>query len=97
MRRQERFGLERYHARKRNEKQLTADMVTLDQLKPGEKGIISNIKPSGLTIKLLEMGLLPGKEVQFSFRAPMGDPIAVQVSGYSLSLRLDEAGLIEMA
>lgn len=91
------MGRENIMSGSAKEKQLRAYMVTLDQLKPGEKGIISNIKPSGLTIKLLEMGLLPGKEVQFSFRAPMGDPIAVQVSGYSLSLRLDEAGLIEMA
>lgn len=72
-------------------------MVTLDQLKPGEKGTISNIKPSSITIKLLEMGLLPGKEVRYNFKAPMGDPISVQISGYSLSLRLDEASLIEIA
>lgn len=78
-------------------KTVEENMVTLDQLKPGEKGIISNIKSSDLTIKLLEMGLLPGKEVEYTFKAPLGDPIAVQVSGYTLSLRLDEAGLIEMA
>lgn len=72
-------------------------MKTLDQLKPGEKGVISNIKSSNLTIKLLEMGLLPGKMVRYNFKAPLGDPISVQVSGYSLSLRLDEAYLIELA
>lgn len=72
-------------------------MKTLDQLKPGEKGVISNIKSSNLTIKLLEMGLLPGKLVRYNFKAPLGDPISVQVSGYSLSLRLDEAYLIELA
>lgn len=72
-------------------------MKTLDQLKPGEKGTISNIKPSNLTIKLLEMGLLPGKVVQHNFKAPFGDPISIQISGYNLSLRLDEAHLIELA
>lgn len=72
-------------------------MRTLDQLKAGEKGTITNIKPSNLTIKLLEMGLLPGKVVQYNFKAPLGDPISVQISGYSLSLRLDEAHLIELA
>lgn len=71
-------------------------MKTLDQLKPGEKGVIANIKSSDLTIKLLEMGLLPGKTVRFNFKAPFGDPVSVQVSGYSLSLRLDEAHLIEL-
>ena len=69
---------------------------TLDQLKPGENAIIANVKSSYLTIKLLEMGLLPGKQVSFSFAAPFGDPIAVQINGYSLSLRRDEASLIEL-
>lgn len=72
-------------------------MMTLDQLKPGETGTIINIKSSSLTIKLLEMGLLPGKEVQYNFAAPLGDPISVQVSGYNLLLRIDEAQLIELA
>lgn len=71
-------------------------MKTLDQLKPGETGTIANIKSSDLTIKLLEMGLLPGKRVRFNFKAPFGDPIAVQIAGCSLSLRLDEAHLIEL-
>lgn len=72
-------------------------MITLDKLKPGEKGTIINIKSSSLTIKLMEMGLLPGKTVIYNFKAPLGDPISVQISGYSLSLRIDEAQLIELA
>ena len=71
-------------------------MMTLDQLKPGERKTIINLKASSLTIKLLEMGLLPGKVVQYNFKAPLGDPISVQISGYSLSLRLDEAQLVEV-
>lgn len=42
----------------------------------------------------MEMGLLPGKAVTVLFRAPLGDPIAIDVNGYILSLRLDEAALI---
>jgi ferrous iron transport protein A len=42
------------------------------------------------------MGLLPGKEVKFNYRAPLGDPISVQISGYNLSLRLDEASQVEI-
>ncbi len=72
-------------------------MKTLDQLKPGEKAVIQNIKPSPLTIKLLEMGLLPGKEIKFNYQAPMGDPISVQISGYNLSLRIDEASQVEIS
>ena len=44
----------------------------------------------------MEMGLLPGKSVRFNFKAPFGDPISVQVAGYQLSLRLDEAKLVEV-
>ena len=71
-------------------------MTTLDKLKPGQRGIIHAITDSDLTPKLLEMGLLPGKEVIYQLRAPLGDPIAVRVSGYQLSLRLDEAHLVEL-
>jgi Fe2+ transport system protein FeoA len=44
----------------------------------------------------MEMGLIAGKEVRVLFRAPFGDPIAIDVHGYVLSLRLDEAGLIQV-
>lgn len=72
-------------------------MTTLDQLKLGESGLIANIKPSEISIKLLEMGILPGKVIQYVFKAPFGDPMAVRISGCTLSLRLDEAKLIELA
>ena len=72
-------------------------MKTLDKLKPGETGTISGLQNSELTLKLLEMGLLPGKTVRLSFRAPLGDPIAVELPDYSLSLRLDEARYVEIS
>ena len=72
-------------------------MKTLDKLKPGESGIISGLRNSELTLKLLEMGLLPGKTIKLSFRAPFGDPIAVELPDYSLSLRLDEACYVEIS
>jgi Fe2+ transport system protein FeoA len=42
------------------------------------------------------MGLVVGKEICILFKAPFGDPIAIDVQGYVLSLRLDEAKLIEV-
>lgn len=39
----------------------------------------------------MEMGCLPGEEISLEQIAPMGDPVSVQVAGYTLSLRLDEA------
>ena len=44
-----------------------------------------------VSIKLMEMGLVPGESVLLVQVAPLGDPISVNVSGYHLSLRLDEA------
>ena len=44
-----------------------------------------------VSIKLMEMGLVPGESVLLEQVAPLGDPISVNVSGYHLSLRLDEA------
>jgi len=42
----------------------------------------------------MEMGLVEGKQLRVLFRAPLGDPIAIDVEGYVLSLRVDEADLI---
>lgn len=42
------------------------------------------------------MGLYSGKTVKVLFKAPFGDPIAVDVDGYVLSMRLDEASLVEL-
>lgn len=46
--------------------------------------------------RLLELGLVPGVPVTLQRRAPLGDPLVVQVRGYDLSLRRVEAELIEV-
>lgn len=63
-------------------------------LKVGEKGTICCFKDKEMSLKLLEMGCLPGSEVKIFCKAPFGDPICIMVSGYNLSLRLEEAGTI---
>ena len=65
-------------------------------LSPGEIGIINGFRDEALSLKLLEMGCLPGTKIKFNFAAPLGDPICVSVSGYNLSLRLDEANTISI-
>ena len=42
------------------------------------------------------MWLYPGKKVKLLFKAPLGDPIAIDVEGYTLGLRLEEAALIQV-
>jgi len=44
----------------------------------------------------MEMGCLPGVPVRFNFTAPFGDPVCISVSGYELSLRLEEAATISI-
>ncbi|MNJ83371.1 ferrous iron transport protein A [compost metagenome] len=71
-------------------------MKTLAQIPLNQKTKILGIVESELKPKLLEMGLYAGKEVEVLFKAPFGDPIAVDISGYVLSMRLSEAILIEV-
>lgn len=67
--------------------------MTLNSLKPGERGTIDRITTSAPKIRerLMEMGLIRGTPVELIRYAPMGDPIEVKVKGYRLSLRRVEA------
>ena len=71
-------------------------MRSVATLKPGEKGVVKDFTDEYISLKLLEMGVLPGTEVQMKFSAPLGDPICIRVSGYDLSLRLNEAETITL-
>ena len=63
----------------------------LSDLKPGQKAIIRDFGNEEIHLKLMEMGCLPGEEISMEQIAPLGDPVSVLISGYTLSLRLDEA------
>ena len=65
--------------------------IRLSDLKPGQEAIIKEFEDSDIYLKLLEMGCVPGEKVFLEQVAPLGDPISVKISGYSLSLRLNEA------
>jgi len=65
-------------------------------MKSGESAIIAGFTDEQLAAKLLEMGFLPGTVVRFNFTAPFGDPVCVNISGYDLSLRLEEAATISI-
>lgn len=70
--------------------------MKLSQLGIGEQGIIKDFTDLEMSVKLMEMGCLPGELVKVERVAPLGDPIAVSVSGYQLSLRKKEASTIEL-
>ena len=69
--------------------------MTLDQLKPGEGGVITSIGGEGaLRRHLLDMGLTPNTHVEVRKVAPMGDPIELFLRSYVLSIRKDDAAKI---
>lgn len=72
-------------------------MKTIADLPLEKRSVVTAVKESALRPKLLEMGIYVGKTVEVLFKAPLGDPIAVNIDGYVLSMRLDEARLIEVA
>jgi ferrous iron transport protein A len=65
-------------------------------MRPGETGVIAGFADPELSVKLMEMGFLPGTAIQFNFTAPLGDPVCISVAGYDLSLRLEEAATISI-
>lgn len=66
--------------------------MTLDQLKPGQKATISAVDSDGqLGQRLMALGLLEGTPVAMLRRAIGGDPLEIDVMGYALSLRRNEA------
>lgn len=67
---------------------------TVADLKPGERARIKSFSDQWASIKLLEMGCLPGEEICLHGKAPMGDPICLNVAGYCLSMRRAEAATI---
>ena len=69
-------------------------MKNLSELKLGTKAVIDSFSDKELALKLMEMGCLPGEKIHIERRAPLGDPIAISISGYVLSLRKAEAETI---
>lgn len=67
---------------------------SLAELQIGEKATICCIRDEDISVKLFEMGCLPGAEVKMCCRAPFGGPVCFSVAGYQLSLRVDEASRV---
>ena len=66
-------------------------ILKLSELKPGQGGTITEFNNNEIFLKLMEMGCVPGERILMEQVAPLGDPISISVSGYRLSLRLNEA------
>ena len=71
--------------------------MTLKELQIGKSAVIKSVGSHGaLRQHFLDMGMIPGVEITVVKLAPMGDPMEVQIHGYELTLRLEEADQIEI-
>lgn len=72
-------------------------MVTLDTLRPGQRARILDIQgDDAIAVRLMEMGMTDGEEIEVIGVAPLGDPIEYALRGYRLSLRANEAKRVEV-
>ncbi|TWT32941.1 FeoA family protein [Blastopirellula retiformator] len=73
-------------------------MKTLSTLQVGDRVTVSSIEgDDDISVRLLEMGLVPGVELTVVGYAPLGDPIEIELIGYRLSLRKSEASRVVIA
>jgi len=70
--------------------------MTLKDIRPGEKCIITSINSNNLRKRIIDMGLTTGTPVLVKKTAPLGDPMEILVRGYFLTLRKAEARTIEV-
>ena len=64
---------------------------SIAQLQIGEKGIITDFDSNVIPLKLIEMGCLPGNSVILLQKAPLGDPLYLNINDSLLSIRIEMA------
>jgi len=69
---------------------------TVADLQIGEKGIIEHVCLNDIPLKLLEMGCMPGKEVEMVQIAPFNDPLYIIVNGSHIAIRKEVAEIIKI-
>jgi ferrous iron transport protein A len=73
-------------------------MRTLRDVPIGQKATVVKIHGSGaLKRRIMDMGITKGTEIYVRKVAPLGDPVEVTVRGYELSLRKEDADILEMS
>ena len=72
-------------------------MKTLNQVKVGETVKVTKIAGEGpIKRRIMDMGITKGVEIYVRKVAPLGDPVEITVRGYELSLRKEDAQMIEV-
>jgi ferrous iron transport protein A len=73
-------------------------MSTLAELAVGQAARVASVAGADeISVRLMEMGLVPGTEVRVLGVAPLGDPLELEVRGYRLSVRKSEAARVELS
>lgn len=76
---------------------MIAENATLAELPLGRRARVRGLSGQGaLRRRLMEMGVLPGTEVEVVRVAPLGDPLEVRLRGYSLSIRREDARIVQV-
>lgn len=71
--------------------------MRLDLLKTGDSAVITKVGGEGpLRLRLLDMGLIPKTVVKIQKVAPLGDPIQLLIRGYDLTIRKEDAAVIDV-
>lgn len=67
---------------------------SIAQLKIGEKAVITDFDSNLIPLKLIEMGCLPGNSVVLIQKAPLGDPLFLNINDSLLAIRMETAKVI---
>jgi Fe2+ transport system protein FeoA len=71
--------------------------MTLKDIEPGTRVIVRRLTGQGkIKRRLMDMGIIAGTEIEMQKIAPLGDPVEIKFKGYNLSLRREEAAMIEV-
>jgi ferrous iron transport protein A len=71
--------------------------INLRHMHVGQKGTITSVKAEGeMGRRIRDMGLIRGAEITIRGRAPLNDPVAIRIKGFTLTLRNNEADFIDV-
>ena len=72
-------------------------IISMRQMKDNQSGTIASVRANGeMGRRIRDMGLIPGTKIKIQGRAPLYDPVALRVMGFTLTLRNSEADYIEV-
>ena len=71
--------------------------ISMRQMKDNQSGTIASVRANGeMGRRIRDMGITPGTKIKIQGRAPLYDPVALRVMGFTLTLRNSEADYIEV-